>query len=91
MKDQSSQMKMHLISAILLAAGLVAALLLSFSLDAAARTLAPPQVVAKYPQSNSQDAEVTTPISITYDQDMNPFTVNPSTFVVHARQTGWLK
>ena len=91
MKNKSNQVNMHLITATMMAVGLVAILLLSFSLDAAAGTLAPPQVVAKYPEANTHTAEGTTPISITYDQEMNPITVNPKTFVVHARQTGWLK
>lgn len=50
----------------------------------------PPQVLALNPAPNSYDAEVNTPVSITYDQDMDPATVNPTSFVVHARQTGWL-
>jgi uncharacterized membrane protein len=90
MKDQSFKLNTRLIRAILMAMGLVAVLLLSFSLDAAAGILTPPQVLAKFPESNSHNAEVTTPISITYDQDIDPTTVNPQTFAVHARQTGWL-
>ena len=90
MKDQSIRVKLRLISAILMAAGLVAILLLFFNLDATAGMLVPPQRLAVYPAAESHDVEVTTPVSITYDQDMNPVTVNPSSFAVHARQTGWL-
>jgi hypothetical protein len=90
MNDQSIQSNMRLIGAILMAAGLVAVLLLSFSLDATAGTLVAPQMLAVHPAPESFDAGVSTPVSITYDQDMNPATVNPQTFAVHARQTGWL-
>jgi hypothetical protein len=50
----------------------------------------PPQVLEEYPAPNSHDAEVDTPVSITYDMDMDPATVVPVSFAVHARQTGWL-
>jgi FG-GAP-like repeat/Bacterial Ig-like domain/Kelch motif len=90
MKDQSIRVKLHLISAILMAAGLMAVLLVLFNLDASAGALVPPQRGAVFPPQASYDADVTTPVSITYDQDMDPLTVNPSSFVVHARQTGWL-
>jgi N-acetylneuraminic acid mutarotase len=50
----------------------------------------PPQVLALNPAPESHDADVTTPISITYDMDMDPTTVIPGSFSVHARQTGWL-
>jgi hypothetical protein len=55
-----------------------------------ASLLSPPQKVAVFPPPESHTADVTTPILITYDQDMDPLTVNPQTFAVHARQTGWL-
>jgi hypothetical protein len=50
----------------------------------------PPQVLGLNPAPNSHDAEVTTPISITYDMDIDPGTVDAGSFAVHARQTGWL-
>jgi hypothetical protein len=58
--------------------------------DGARANLAPPERLAVFPPPESHTAGVTTPISITYDQDMDPLTVNPQTFAVHARQTGWL-
>ena len=90
MKDQSIQLNMRLLGAIMMGVGLVAVLLVFFSLDAAAGVLVPPQRGAVYPASNSHDADVTTPVSITYDQDMDPLTVDWHSFAVHARQTGWL-
>jgi hypothetical protein len=50
----------------------------------------PPQVLALNPIPNSHDAGKDTPISITYDQDMDPATVDAGSFAVHARQTGRL-
>ena len=90
MKGKNYKFILRLIGTALMAAGLLVLLLLSFSLDAAAVTLSPPQRVDIFPPAGSHDAEVATPISITYDQDMDPATVNPQTFAVHARQTGWL-
>ena len=63
MKDQSIRVKLRLISAILMAAGLVAILLLFFNLDATAGMLVPPQRLAVYPAAESHDVEVTTPVS----------------------------
>ena len=50
----------------------------------------PPQVLGMNPAPNSHNAGVDIPISITYDLDMDPATVVPGSFAVHARQTGWL-
>ncbi len=50
----------------------------------------PPQVLGVYPEAESHNADVTTPISITYDMDIDPGTVDAGSFAVHARQTGRL-
>jgi N-acetylneuraminic acid mutarotase len=55
-----------------------------------AGVLSAPQVVDLEPDPGSHTVPVTSSVSITYDQNMNPATVNPQTFAVHARQTGWL-
>ena len=50
----------------------------------------PPQVISFAPLSNTHTAPLTTTVSITYDQDMDPATVSSQTFAVHAMQTGLL-
>jgi hypothetical protein len=64
-------------------------LLAGFSLVRAG-VLAPPQVLDQQPEPGSHNAGVDDSVSITYDQNMNPATVNPQSFAVHARQSGWL-
>jgi hypothetical protein len=68
---------------------LLALVLGAFGL-ARAGVLAPPVVVDLQPDPGVHTAPVDASVSVTYDQDMNPATVNPQTFAVHARQTGWL-
>jgi hypothetical protein len=74
---------------IFILAGLTGLLLAAYGLVQAG-VLAPPQVVDLQPPPNSYYMDVGSTISVTYDQEMNPTTVNPQSFAVHARQTGWL-
>jgi len=90
MKHQKIQINKRLIGTILMGAGLAIIMLLAFNLAVMAGMLAPPQVVEISPANGSHNAGVDAPISITYDQAMDPATVNPQSFVVHAMQTGWL-
>jgi len=86
MKDQSIHVNMRLVSTPLA----VAALLLAVFGLARAGVLAPPQVIDLEPDPEVYTAPVDASVSVTYDQDMDPATVNPQSFAVHARQTGWL-
>ena len=92
MKSKANQLNTPLINLFLLSVGLVVIILLLFTADASAARPAPPppKAIAVLPAQGSHDAEVDTPVSITYDQDMDPATVNPGSFVVQARQTGRL-
>ena len=68
----------------------VAALLLAAFGLAKAGVLVPPQRVDVEPGPGVHTAPVDTSVSITYDQDMDPATVDAQSFAVHARQSGWL-
>ncbi len=69
--------------------GLTGVLLTAFGLVRAG-VLAPPVVVNLQPDPGAHNVLVDSSVSVTYDQDMDPATVNPQSFAVHARQTGWL-
>jgi len=47
-----------------------------------------PHVESITPSQNALNVSQSTNISVTFDKDMNPSTINSSTFVVHASQTG---
>ena len=47
-----------------------------------------PHVVSTTPAQNTLNVSVTTNISVTFDIDMDPATINDSTFVVNAMATG---
>ncbi len=49
-----------------------------------------PEVISFAPSPNAHTAASTTTVSITYNQSINPATVSPQTFAVHAMQTGQL-
>jgi hypothetical protein len=56
----------------------------------AGAVLAPPVLVDGHPAGNVFTAAVDTPVWATYDQDIDPATVDYRSFAVHAMGTGWL-
>jgi hypothetical protein len=86
MKENGLRTKMRWVTALLTTTAL---LLAAFGLGRAG-VLAPPVVIDLEPDAGVHTAPVDTSVSVTYDQDMDSATVNPQTFAVHARQTGWL-
>lgn len=54
------------------------------------KSLLAPMLQAIKPVANTHTAPVTTTVSIVYNENINPATVSPQTFAVHARQTGQL-
>jgi hypothetical protein len=52
--------------------------------------MAPPILVGQNPAPNVFTASLDIDVSATYDQDMDPATVNYRSFAVHAMQTGWM-
>ncbi len=47
-----------------------------------------PHIVSTSPEQNELNVPVDTNISVTFDVDMNPLTINETSFIVNARSTG---
>ena len=87
MNEKQSTPSLHLKALIALA--LIATLGTLHITPAGAGPLTPGNPIPS-PDPNAHDAPPGSVVSITYDEAIDPNTVNPQTFAVHATLTGWL-
>lgn len=74
---------MHLTPAIFTSVVLAALFYIPISIAAQ-----PPTVVSTFPTQNALNISTSSTISVTFSDDMNPMTINSSTFVVNSTHTG---